>query len=132
MLKKEISYVDFLGVERKETFYFNLTESELTEMELKVSGGFASYLKRIVEAKSTPELIEVFKKIIINSYGEISEDGRRFIKSKELSENFSHSAAYDALFMELSTNAEAASDFINGIVPSRISKQLVEKETEVK
>ena len=132
MLKKEISYVDFLGVERKETFYFNLTESELTEMELKVAGGFASYLKRITEAKSTPELIEVFKKIILDSYGEISEDGRRFNKSKELSEDFSHSAAYDALFMELSTDANAASEFINGIVPSRISKQLTEKELEVK
>ena len=45
--------------------------------------------------------------------------GKRFIKSKELSEAFSQTEAYSQLFMELATDADAASKFVNGIVPAQ-------------
>ena len=41
----------------------------------------------------------------------------RLSKNKELVEEFKDSEAYSELFMELATNAEAASAFVNGITP---------------
>lgn len=117
MLKKTITYVDFNGIERKEDFYFNLSKAEITEMELSTDGGLVERINRIVAAKDVPEIIKVFKQLILDSYGEKSLDGKRFIKSKEISEAFSQTNAYSTLFMELAVDDVAAADFINGIVP---------------
>lgn len=118
MLEKTIKYTDYNGQEREETFYFNLTKAELTEMELSKEGGLAESIKKIVAAKDVPQIIKIFKDLILASYGEKSPDGRRFIKNKELTEAFAQTEAYSELFMELSTNADAASDFVNGITAS--------------
>ena len=117
MLKKTITYTDFNGVERTEDFYFNLTKAEIAEMELEVPGGMTTMIERITKTQDAPSLIKVFKDLILRSYGKKSDDGRRFIKNKELVEEFKDSEAYSELFMELATNAEAASAFVNGITP---------------
>ena len=117
MLRKVIKYTDYNGVEREEPFYFNLTKAEITEMELTQDGGFVEYIKRIVAAKEQKAIVETFKKLILKSYGVKSDDGKRFIKSDELAQAFSQTEAYSELFMELATNTEEASKFINGIVP---------------
>lgn len=123
MLKKTIKFVDYNGVEREEDFYFNLTKAEISEMELEIPGGMSEMLKRITATKDTPSLVKIFKDLILRSYGVKSDDGRRFIKSEELKTEFSQTEAYSNLFMELATNADAASAFINGIVPSDIAKE---------
>lgn len=117
MLKKTITYTDFNGVERTEDFYFNLTKAEIAEMELEVPGGMTTMIERITKMQDTPSLIKVFKDLILRSYGKKSDDGRRFIKNKELVDEFKDSEAYSELFMELATNADAASAFVNGITP---------------
>lgn len=120
MLKKNITYTDYNGVEQSEDFYFNLTSAELSEMELTTKGGYADKLETIVKAKDTASLIVVFKDLILRSYGIKSEDGKRFKKSKEISEEFSQMEAYSVLFMEFVTDAESATAFVNGIIPSDI------------
>lgn len=117
MLKKTITYTDYNGMERTEDFYFNLTKAELMEMEMGTTGGFAEMVQRIVAAKDAPALISIFKDMILKAYGQKSPDGRRFIKSKELSEEFSQTEAYVSLYMELATDDEAAANFVNGIMP---------------
>lgn len=129
MLCKTIKFEDWNGVEREEDFYFNLSESELMEMELSAEGGFTNMLQRIIQRKNAPKLMETFTSLIAKSYGEKSDDGRRFIKSKELAEAFMQTPAYDALFMELITNADKASEFVNGIVPKKL--QEMSKSAEV-
>lgn len=128
MLKKTITYTDYNGVERREDFWFNLSKAELMEMELGVTGGLAEYMRRIVSAQDQPSLIKIFKDIILKSYGEKSADGKRFVKIDEhgipLSLGFSQTEAYSILFMELSTDDEAAAAFINGIVPADVSKEM--------
>jgi hypothetical protein len=117
MLKKVIKYVDYDGNERNETFFFNLNKAEITELELGVSGGLVQAIQKIVEAQDSPKIISLFKEIILKSYGEKSPDGKRFIKSEELSTAFSQTEAFSELFMDLATDAEAAAAFINAIVP---------------
>jgi hypothetical protein len=120
MLKKTITYEDYDGNERTEDFYFNLSKAELMEMEMSETGGFVQMAKKIVAEKNAKRLIELFKDLILKSYGEKSADGRRFIKNQELRDSFSQTEAYSFLFMQLSTDADAAADFVNGIVPAQL------------
>lgn len=122
MLKKTITYNDYNGVSRTETFYFNLSKAEVMEMEMGTTGGFTEMVQKIVDAKDAPSIIKIFKDMILKAYGEKSLDGKRFIKSEELSTAFSQTEAYSQLFMELSTNTQAASEFVNGIMPADLSE----------
>jgi hypothetical protein len=117
MLKKKIKYVDYDGNEREEVFYFNLTKAELTTLELSTAGGLEKLIEKISAEKDGEKLIGLFQKIILMAYGEKSDDGKRFIKSEELSKAFSQTEAYSDLFMELVTDEKAAILFINSIVP---------------
>lgn len=121
MLKKTITYVDYNGNERTENYYFNLSKAELMEMELGVTGGYTEMLTSIVEAQDVPTLIKIWKDLILKSYGEKTADGKRFVKSKEMAEAFSQTEAYSNLFMELSTNTDAAIEFAKGIMPAELN-----------
>ena len=118
MITKNLTYEDFNGVKRTETFYFNLTQAELTDWELSVAGGMSAYIQRIADAKSERELIGLFKGIIDRSYGVKSPDGRRFMKSPELLEEFKSTQAYSDFYMSLVTNTQNALDFINALTPN--------------
>ena len=124
MLKKIITYTDYNGVERTEPFYFNLSKAELMEMELGVTGGMTEMLDKIIAAKDAPSLMKTFKEMIMKAYGVKSDDGKRLIKSEELSIAFTQTEAYSVLFMELITDDKAAADFVNGIIPNEIQTEV--------
>lgn len=126
MLKKTITYTDYDGNERTEDFYFNLTKAELTEMEMSTEGGLGEKIKRIVDAKDVKEIMAIFKDLILKAYGQKSDDGKRFIKSKELTDAFVQTEAYSELFMTLVTKENEATSFINNIIP----KDLVVSDKE--
>lgn len=125
MLKKTITYTDYNDVERKEDFYFNLSKAEIMEMEMSTTGGLTEMINKIVATQDTPQIVKIFKELILKAYGEKSADGKRFVKVDEngipLSIGFSETEAYSTLFMELATDADAASAFVNGIVPKDVS-----------
>lgn len=133
MISKNISYTDFNGVERTEKFYFHLSEAELTELNVSYPGGLSSYINRISETDDQAEIVAIFKKIVSMSYGIKSDDGRRFQKSEEITRDFLETNAYSELFMELASNADAAIEFINGLVPADLaerSKKMMEKQSQ--
>ena len=117
MLKKTMTYTDYDGNQRTEDFYFNLSKAEVAEMEMSTAGGLDKMINRIIAEQDGKRIIELFKDLVLRAYGKKSDDGKRFIKTKELSEEFSQTEAYSDLFMELATDAEAAAAFVNGIVP---------------
>ena len=120
MLSKNIKYTDYNGVEREEKFLFNLSKAELMEMEMGTVGGVTEMIQKIIETQDQPSIIKIFKELILKAYGEKSADGKRFIKSDEEAKAFSQTEAYSELFMKLATNAEAAAEFVNGIVPKQL------------
>jgi len=132
MLKKLINYVDYDGRERSENFYFNLSKAELLDMELGTIGGMQNLIQLIIEKQDIPKIMEALKSLVLKAYGEKSADGRRFIKTKELSEAFSQTEAYSQLYMELLTNAESAAAFINGIVPADVAAAAAARENAEK
>lgn len=118
MLKKTMTYTDYNGTERTEDFYFNLTKAEIVEMEMSTTGGMADMVQRIVAAQDSPAIIKIFKDLVLKAYGEKSPDGKKFMKSDEITKGFACTEAYSQLFMELATDADAAAKFVNGIIPS--------------
>lgn len=130
MLKKEITFDDFNGDKATDTLYFNLTKSEIIEMEVGYDGGLDATIKRIIETNDRQALFKEFKKIILASYGEKSDDGKRFQKSDEIRKAFAQTAAYDALFVELATNADAAAAFMKGILPKDMAAEVARLENE--
>lgn len=127
MLKKTINFVDYNDNERTEDFYFNLTKAEIAEMELSTVGGLTQMLRGMIAAQDMPAIVKFVKDLILKSYGKKSPDGKRFIKSPELSEEFMQTEAYSQLFMELSTDADKTAEFVNGILPADI-RALAEEE----
>ena len=127
MFKKTITYTDYNDVVRTETFLFNLTKAEVLEMELGTVGGLSAMIQGVIDAKDTPALIKIFKDLVLKSYGEKSPDGKRFIKTKELTEAFSQTEAYSEIFMELATNDKVASEFVKGITPPGLEQYTQDK-----
>ena len=127
MLKKTITYTDYNGVERTEDFYFNLSKAEIMEMELGTTGGMTAMIQNIIAAQDLPAIIKIFKDLVLMSYGVKSADGKRFIKNAELRDEFAQTEAYSILFMELAQDADAATKFIEGIIPADVSKQMNKK-----
>lgn len=125
MLREKITYEDYNGTERTETFHFNLKKSEIMEMELGTAGGFAEMMQKIIDAKDTPAIVKVFKELILKAYGIPSADGKRFIKNDQVREEFEQTEAYSQLFMKLATDADAASAFVKGIVPADLDSATV-------
>ena len=128
MIKKSITYTDYNGNERTEDFHFNLTKAEVMELEMSTKGGLAEMIQRIVAAQVQPAIIKIFKDLIIKAYGVKSPDGKRFIKNQEVVDEFVQTEAFSELFMELATDADAASKFVNGIVPASLAQQMAAKQ----
>jgi hypothetical protein len=124
MLKKTIKYEDFDGNEVEETYYFHLSKAELVELEMSHEGGLHDYLQRIVDSNDGKAVIAEFKNLILAAYGERSDDGKRFIKSQEMRDEFASTEAYSTLFMELCVDADKAAEFINGMVPAGLEKDV--------
>lgn len=118
MLKKTVTYEDFNGDTVTEEYFFHLSKAELVELEMSHDGGLSAALQRIVAAEDGKQIIAEFKNIILSAYGKRSDDGRRFVKNQQLRDEFESTEAYSTIFMELVTDADAASDFINGVVPA--------------
>lgn len=116
MIKKTITYKDFNGNENTDTFYFNLSEAELSMMEVRFKGGLSNYIKEAVDAGDNAKLISLFNDVLLEAYGIKSEDGKKFVKSEAIKEDFKSSAAFSKIFMSVCTDEKEADAFIKGII----------------
>ena len=136
MITKDTKYVDFLGNERTETMHFNLTQVELVEMGMDLPDDIKKEVgddpSNITEETAMNLMVKLgekgimafLKTVILKSYGVVSEDGRRFEKSEQISKEFSETIAFDNLMMELLADDEAAANFINSLIPSSVADKV--------
>ena len=137
MIKKTITYDGYDGKTYSEDFYFNMSQSELTEMELvhyqepeftvvnqdgppTVHTGMAAYLQRTTSSGDGRKIVDLFKNIVKDSYGIRTQDGKSFIKTEAAYQNFAGTLAYDKFFVELVTQPDIAADFIKGLLPANL------------
>lgn len=130
MIKKVIKYTDYNGVDREEPFWFNLSKSELSRMALMQDGDMAEKIREMVKAKDTKAIMQIFEDIISKSYGIKSDDGKRFMKSEEISRSFVESPAYDELYFELIQDGEKMAAFINALLPKDLAEEAKKLQAE--
>ena len=126
MIKKTVTYEDYNGETRTETFYFHFTEAEILDMEMSTEGGFAERIQRIIDAKDQSALMKLIKKVVIDAYGVKSPDGKRFIKNDEVKAAFLECPAYSDIFMDMVTDDKLAAEFVNGVVPKNMKNRFAE------
>lgn len=117
MVKKTISFENFDGKKVKKDWYFHLNEIELMDLQLETEGGFQEFVAKAVEENDNKKIVKILKDIIVKSVGIKSEDGMRFIKSEEITDEFCQTGAYPALFLELAQDENAAEAFLTGVFP---------------
>ena len=124
MYKITETYTDYDDNQRTEDFYFNYSEAELTDLQFSVSGGLAGMIDKIIKTNDMPKLVELFRELIQKAYGEKSNDGRRFMKSPELTKEFTETVAYSQIYMRLANDSKAAQEFINNVVPKSMKDKM--------
>lgn len=122
MYKKTLTYEDFDGEEITEDFYFNLNKAEIIEHDDLIEA-IARYGKRAEKkdefgSKDMKTMMSYIKELMFLSYGEKSEDGRRFVKSEEILTDFINSNAFPDIYMEILTDETVATEFVEGVCSS--------------
>lgn len=132
MYRKAIKFTDYNGEQREEVWYFNISKAELMKKQFSIEGGFDGLLKRLGETQDMNQAFEIFDMFIRESVGKKALDGRRFEKSEEIVKEFTESEAYSEFLMEMGTDANAAAEFIKGIMPNtdEIEKQLAKAQQD--
>ena len=132
MLKKTITFHDLDGNEVTQDFWFHLSKAELLEMEISTTGGLKDSIQRLIDKRDGEAVMKTFKDLILNSFGERSLDGLRFVKEDEngrpLYKDFVQTEAYSELFTELVTDDKAAADFFNGVLPKEVAEAMAAEE----
>lgn len=124
MFKYTVKYKDFLGNDQEDTLRFNISESEMYDLAQKNPKFNVDYLRYIMENSKGVDIIDVLREIIVLSYGELSEDGKKFRKSDEMAIEFLQSAAFDAFFNELvygDPESNFAVEFMIGVFPDKFA-----------
>ena len=124
MLKKTITYTDYDGMERTEDFWFNLSKTELTKLDAELPGGVLGVLRKIIDKKDRKALVDFIETLILRSYGEKTLDGKRFVKTPEMAEEFMQTPAYDELFMSILSDTDSQTSCINGVIPQSMAKEI--------
>jgi hypothetical protein len=131
MFEKKIKYEDFNGLEREETFTFHISKAEMARKEMTTEGGYADYLRRIIDEKDSSKIYKIFEEFIDLSYGEKTPDGKRFVKKdadgKPLVEKFKSSAAYDEFIIWL-FDFNNAIEFMKNVFPKDVTKEIKEED----
>ena len=133
MFKYEQKYTDYNGVERADMLYFNLSKAELMEMELSTQAGVEEMIRMLIATKDNAKIVALFKEMILKSYGIKSEDGRIFIKSQQLRDEFEQSEAYSEFFIAMIANEnDLQTKFINGVINGSNVPNLTEEDAIAK
>ena len=135
MFSRTFEYKGYDGEMHKDTWWFNLSDAEIFEMQLSTVGGVDGILNRMVREEHPEKVVEMFKTIILKAVGERSMDGRRFVKKErpgmpwgEVAEDFRETPAYSQLFLELVSSSKALSDFLKQAIPAETAQKIAEAE----
>lgn len=125
MLKKIITYKAFDGREVTDTFYFHLSEADVTKWLITNEDcTLDKKLIKLMEGSRGKDIMDTFDELIRSSVGVMSADGKRFVKSEEITNSFLQTNAYSDLFMELVSDGEKAANFIKAIIPNDLSDRI--------
>ena len=140
MLKTNVSYVDFNGQTVTDTLYLHMSRIEMLEFlnrhGIKPSDdlekSFVKLANDLAAKKDVFTMLSIIDDFILSSYGEKSEDGKRFVKTKEVRDKFDESLAHEALLNKFLDNPEFIKDSTSRIIQTAPVKNVPKKPTDFK
>ena len=120
MIKKNVTIDGFDGPETR-TYYFHLTKSEALTWVKETGGQLTKDLERVT--KTDPEddlsdMLEMVGRILHRAVGE--RQGKRFVKTKEIADDFVYSGALDGVLADLLAHPEEVDRFAAGLLPADV------------
>lgn len=115
MLGKTLTYKDFNNQEVSDTFYFNLTEAEVVELNIRDD------IEAVGKSGNPNKVMDTFKRILKAAYGVRINGGAKFVKIDQDWYEFVAGPAYSQIFMSLVTDAEYATVFMNELIPADLA-----------
>lgn len=132
MIKKTIKYMSYDDVEVTEDYWFHLGKAGLIEIELSTGGlGLEEWIKKVLRTQDAKAVLDMYKRFIGLSVGERTEDGK-FVKSRQISDEFTSSEAYGELLMEMFQKPEAGSEFLRALLSKDVRATVEEVEKKQK
>jgi hypothetical protein len=129
MKKETITSVNITtGKEYTKDYYFNLTQAELAEINFDIDGGFEGLIKSLDENPERSYIVKVFKTLLGKAVCEKTPDGKRIVKSDDITNEFLASDAYSQLFIKLAfaDDFTPALEFLSQVIIG-FDKSIVEK-----
>ena len=117
MVSKTITYVDYNGVEKTGTYWFNMSRADLLDLEADTEGGWEATLRKLIAEQNGRKAYKFFEKFVKDSYGVKTPDGG-FDKDPQHLKAFRNTEAYSELIWGFVEHPDEAAEFINGIVAS--------------
>ena len=120
-------YEDFLGKDQEESFRFNISEPEMIDLVRDDPTFNPDYLLYLAKEPDGLKLLDVIRKIIVVSYGELSDDGKHFWKDDARTTAFVQSKAFEEIlgdFIDYEHHPNLLRDFIVGIFPKKYKEAL--------
>lgn len=126
MLRKEITFTDYNGVEKTMPFYFNINKTEMVDMEIRTPQGYEQKVRSLLKENDRVKIYDFFKNFIKMTYGVKSEDGSAFVKNDKVFEEFTYSPAYDQLILDFLNDPDSITAFIEGVMPKMTKEEQAE------
>lgn len=124
MLIHTCKYIDFNGETVEETVYFNLSKVDIARLQVKGDGTFIDMLKGWLKDKKIENVFDFFYNLVLDAYGEKSEDGKRFVRTPEMRAKFAESRAFDEIFSEVISSEDKMNNFVRAIIPYTLPEEI--------
>ena len=130
MFKREFTFIDYNGNEKKKTYWFSLEKDEMLRMELGNYGGLEHTMHKMMQDERPDKILDMLEDIVLNAVGEISPDGESFYKTNEIRERFRQTKVCHDLLFELMGDEDALKNFILGAIPSELAAAVMADKAE--
>lgn len=127
MFKKEFTFTDYNGNEKKATYWFSLEKDEMLKMELGNYGGLEHTMRKLLKEERPDKVLDLLEDVVLSAVGEISPNGESFYKSEKIREDFRQTKVCHDLLFELMSDEDALRNFIMGAIPAEISAKMAEE-----
>lgn len=126
MFKITQKYTDYNGNERTDDLYFNFTEPQLRKFLMQQPEFSQENLAEIMATKDLNQMLQTLQVLFVAAYGKKSEDGRSFVKNKEIQEEFEGSAAFAQLMEDIMYKGDekTVEEFLINIFPAKFSDSI--------
>lgn len=121
MYKQVVNYTNYDGEQMSTILRFHLSQTEIIKLNYSTGGALQGKIRRLMEACTIGDIMEVLDDLIDASYGVKSDDGETFAKSKELLDKFKASPAYDEFYRFVISDEKNLVEFVTNILPAKLA-----------